>query len=347
MSAYFFAGLAGGLVLYTYALSYLILPLFLITSFVYLQITRHFQFIKWVIMGIPMGLLAFPLLLEQYVNAFDRPEIELGLFTITKMRDYRAGEINPITWENFTNAVKNIFIGDVYLFNSVPEFMTLYGITVVLFVIGLFSCLLKLVTSIRNRSLDYLVFPLLWFFCALYVVSHISCSSVNQINSIYFTTVLIALEGALFLCRHLKKLSPRIIMLSLSAAYLLCFLRFGIYYYTGGYTAAHYLIPNSGILVPEALAFLEEHPEYANKGTYMAEHEIYYALSTLQSPYEMELYLEDNLVGDGYFICGTLPAIDTDYNYIVRNGFAEYADILRSLGYTEIQYVNYSLFYME
>ncbi len=45
-----------------------------------------------------------------------------------------------------------------------------------------------------------------------------------------------------------------------------------------------------------------------------------------------------------YYRCGTLPEIDLNYNYIVQDTFVEYAGELRSLGYMELRYPNYSLF---
>lgn len=350
-SSYFLAGLTGGLVLYTYALSYLILPLFLLLTLFYLIITRRFYLRKWIIMGIPMGILAFPLLLVQYVNAFDKPEMKLGIFTITKMETYRSSDITGFTLKNLLVCLKTIFIYDDNPHNSIPGYMNLYVITVLLFIIGLFCILKKLVRSIRTRQIDYLVFPLLWFICPILLQSFIVSVTTNKVNSIFFVTVLVAMEGVCALFRVLKKFSPKLIMTALAFAYLLCFLRFGSYYYMGSYTRDYYPMKDFDITVTEALDFLEDHPEYQNKGTYMSGTKLYYALSVLQSPYEMQLTWEaesrPSTDANGYYTCGTLPEIDPNYNYIVRDIYPEYADSLRKMGFAENRYVGYSLFYMK
>jgi hypothetical protein len=84
-----------------------------------------------------------------------------------------------------------------------------------------------------------------------------------------------------------------------------------------------------------------------NKGTYMAESKTFFALSTLKSPYEMRFDLSNGELYDDYYTCGMLGEIEEGYNYIVRDTFTEYADLLRSMGFGEIKFVNYSLFYWQ
>ena len=51
---YVLAGITGGIVLYTYSLSYLILPSFLVFSFLYSLVVKKFSFKKWVVMGLSL-----------------------------------------------------------------------------------------------------------------------------------------------------------------------------------------------------------------------------------------------------------------------------------------------------
>ena len=343
---YFASGIIGGVTLYTYALSYIIMPFFLLMSVAYLIRTKKFHFKKWVIMGIPMGILAFPLVLVQYINLFDKPEMQLGIFTITRMSTYRVSEISAFTWDKFLATIKCIFVGDNLNYNSVEGFLNLYGITIIFCGIGLFRCIYKLVASIRKRNVNFWAFPTLWFFCVVFFESHIAVN-INKINSIYFVTVLIAIEGIAWLCTQVKKISSRMFVSMLAISYLICFLRFGNYYYNGAYTYENYPLDYFDITVSEAVEFLEEHVEYQNQGVYMSGATIYYALSSLQSPYEMEFSGEMENVVNGYYICGGLPDIDSNYNYIVRDVYPEFAQRLRLANYTEIPYDGYSLFFIE
>lgn len=98
------------------------------------------------------------------------------------------------------------------------------------------------------------------------------------------------------------------------------------------------------ITVEEAVAFIDEHPEYQGKGTWMAEQKIYYALSAGASPYDMAFAQGMEETDTGYYY-GSLGEIEDGYNYIVRDIFEEYAQDLRNIGYSEEKYENYSLFY--
>lgn len=90
--------------------------------------------------------------------------------------------------------------------------------------------------------------------------------------------------------------------------------------------------------------FLEEHPELQNRKTYVAGGEIFLALSMLRSPYELNLYEQDGNFFE-YWYCGGLGEPEEYCNYIVWDKYGEYMEELRRLGYGEVPYSNYSLFY--
>lgn len=343
---YIISGITGGLVLYTYALSYIILPLFLLLCLVYTIWCRRFLLKKWVIMAIPMGILAFPLILVQIVNAFDLPEMKLGIFTITKMTDWRASEISLLSLDRILHTLTSIFKGDDLTYNSIPQFFNLYIITIPLFLLGLFSIIKKCAAGIKARRLSLCCFPLLWFVSVLFLGGHIT-AGVNHMNSIFCAVILIAVEGISFILQ-LKKKSLRIPILSLlSVIYLFCFLQFGNYYYRGAYTRQYHPLSYFDITVSQAVDLLNENNHFGQDGTYMAEQKIYYALSAFESPYEMSFSLsEDANNYNGYYF-NALGAIEDNYNYIVRDIYFEYADQLRARGFTEIAYPGYYLFYKE
>lgn len=70
------------------------------------------------------------------------------------------------------------------------------------------------------------------------------------------------------------------------------------------------------------------------------------ALSMRLSPYDIEMrQFENSKILSEYWYCGQLPEISEEYNYIVRDVFAEYANTLRERGFEEQKYLGYSLFY--
>src|SRR5699024_2523005 len=65
---YLLAGILFGITLYTYALSYIIIPILLLLLLVYMLYTKKVKISDIIIFGIPLGLLAIPLILSLLVN---------------------------------------------------------------------------------------------------------------------------------------------------------------------------------------------------------------------------------------------------------------------------------------
>lgn len=339
---YILAGISGGLVLYTYAISYLILPLFLLLSLIYIIWVKRFDFVKWVSMAIPMGFLAFPLILEQYVNAFASDEMRLGIFTVTKMATYRAAEIEAPQWVYFLQALIVTFRNDGFPYNSVLKFYNLYYITIPLVILGLVHLLFLLGKSLIKRSFSTLFYTLFWFLSILALESCLIANT-NKINGIFLAVILLAVDGVYFLSTIMKKYSVIFVSI-LSVLYCISFVWFGKYYYFGGYMDDNYPMIYFDVEISDAVDFLRENPQYQNNGIYVDENPVFLALSLLESPYELRLDLEETDFL-GYWHCGQFTEIEEGYNYIVQDFNVDFANTLRQREYTEIKYDGYSLFY--
>ncbi|MBQ7955105.1 MAG: glycosyltransferase family 39 protein [Lachnospiraceae bacterium] len=342
---YVLAGIVGGLVLYTYALSYIVLPLFLLFVLIYVAWTRKFSWQGWLAMAIPMGILAAPLMAIQCINMFDLPEMKLGFFTLTKLGTYRISELGMFKWQNFTDLLHIIFTGDTLTYNSVPQYHNLYVISNILFIPGLISMIIKTVRSVKHRDFDNHTLPFLWFVSFLLFAGHTTMTSVNKANGIFFVTILIALEGLLFICGLCKKYS-KIIITCICGIYALCFLFFARYYFMGSYTAETYPLSYFEIDAEEAFKLIEENEDFQDDITYFTGDKIYYALFTRISPYELMIDEIEGATFRNYWF-SALGAIEDGYNYIVRDGFEEYCNQLRDAGFAEIRYNHYSFFYKE
>lgn len=340
------AGTAGGILLYTYALTYFALPLFFAFALAYTLRVKKFSLRGWLCMALPAALLAFPLIMIQMINIFDLPEMKLGCFTLTKLNVYRVSEFSGFSFSKFLLMLQMIFIGNELAYTSAPGYPNFYYITIPLFCIGLVSLLVRAWGSIRKREHDGAMYVLLWFFIIFLMFCNLKPLG-YRISGIYFTVTAITVCGLQSLLQLLgkRKALRTAGLAAISAVYAVGFARFGVYYYMGAYTAETSPLAHFDITVTEGIEYLEAHPEYQNQGTYMAEPVVYYMLSTLTSPYEIPYDIQ--LLDSDYYICGSLPEIQDGYNYIVRNTFAGYADELRALGYTEITFTGYSLFYQE
>lgn len=341
---YVAAGLSGGILLYTYALSYAILPIFLLLSALYVVVVKKFSLKKWICMGIPMGILAFPLILVQIVNIFDLPETRLGPFTITRVPHYRASEIGRFRPEYFLSALQHIFVGDNDLFSSIPRIWNLYAVTVILCVIGLISVAVLLVVNGRKRRFYPMAFPFLWFVTVLFFESHI-ISKTYTLNSIFLATALLAIAGLHTLSVYGRRFYPAL-LLGICGIYALCSLRFGIFYFGGRYTENTHPLAYFGLTFPEAVEFIEEHEGLSQKLTFVSERGIFYALSAQISPYEFDITGDECIHWHNYWF-GSLQEITDDCNYLVGHYYEEYSEELRQAGFSELRGDTWSLFYKE
>lgn len=342
--SYVLAGVMGGLVLYTYALSYVILPLFLLLSLLYCAWVRRLEWKKWLVMAVPLAILAAPLIAVQVINMFDLPEMRWGIFTITKLETYRADELSRFQSIYFKQAWNSIFSGDPLPYNSIYGMANLYEKTSALFILGLACILAKTVLSVKNKKWIPSCFVLFWFLSVVFLGSHI-ISNVNKLNSIFFSVILIAVEG-IWVLWQVRGWTAKGICCFWVLIYAWGFLRFGQYYYGGTYTLNNPQMIYFDILVEEGINYIEAHPQLRDRVTYMDEHGIYYALSTRLSPYELRIgEREDDRYGN--YVWGQLDLIDAACNYIVRHTYTEYMEELRQTGFREIDYGAYSLFFTE
>lgn len=90
---YALSGLIFGITLYTYALSYIVIPIFLLLTLIYLIIKKKVNLKQVVVFCIPLAVLALPLILMLMVQKGWINEID-GFITIPKLHKSRMSEID-------------------------------------------------------------------------------------------------------------------------------------------------------------------------------------------------------------------------------------------------------------
>ena len=122
---YIAAGISFGLTLYTYALSYIIVPIFL---------------------------LALPLMLMLLVNNGVIDEIRTPFMTIPKLGAFRGEEIDFANIEENMNFFDKMVTNDGLVYNAFPEFGAIYKFSIFLAVFGIFIEINNLAKSIKKRE---------------------------------------------------------------------------------------------------------------------------------------------------------------------------------------------------
>lgn len=111
---YVFAGIAIGITLYTYALSYAIIPIFLILLLGYMLYTKKITFKNIIILGIPIFIFALPLMLMILVNNGIINQIN-WIITIPKLPNYRGSEIS------LGNVIPNLkSLDTIFIYDDLP-----------------------------------------------------------------------------------------------------------------------------------------------------------------------------------------------------------------------------------
>jgi len=181
-------GISFGLCFYTYALSYIVIPLFTIISIVYLIKKKMICIKQALIMFISMFLLAIPLIMFILVNYGIINEFKILFFSINKISVFRAKELG------IGNAIENI-LGIVELlsydfldYNSLKYFGPIYYINIPMFIYGL-------IVLNKKKPLEKIIG--IMFFVGYIATLLIQNININKANYIYFSVIYIVFLGIL------------------------------------------------------------------------------------------------------------------------------------------------------
>lgn len=220
-SAFFF-----GVCLYTYALSWMMVPLFLILSLLYLIRVKSLKFGYLFLGGLLLGILALPLILFFAVNQGWINEILLDWISIYRLYYFRSSELSLMNILDNLDLFKTLMTADFLPYNSFDFFGTLYLFSIPFVVYGLISGLVGLIQSLRKKELECssLVFIacISIYFCGLVIVG----PNINKLNAIYISLVIFTAKGIWECIRVFK--GTRIWILG---AYLTGFVLFSFYYF--------------------------------------------------------------------------------------------------------------------
>lgn len=284
------AGIAGGITLYTYVLSYLVLPLFIVLLIVFLVILKKITFKQIVCLGIPMAVIAFPLILTQIINIFDLSSMKLGPFTITKLTVFRSNELGL---ENILSNIKatfnSCFLHDQFAYNTNPKYLTILVTSLPFCFYGIISSIYVLIRKFKNLNNKeiYSSIILLWF-TAIFFVSLVlqgDGPNANKLNAVFFSLLFFTLVGLVKVFKH-KFVCKNILLSLVVISYI--YLPFGFYnqYFFEEKDRIHTLfnnIPYQGLEYIASSSELNKKPIYYKLGGCG---DVYIALGTKMDPRE-------------------------------------------------------------
>ena len=330
---YIFAGVWGGLTLYTYILSHLILPTFLLLTIIYLLVIRKFHFRKWICTAISLGILAAPLIGFHIINILEMPDTKFGPFTLTRLWCYneRANEMSlSFIISNLKYVLRDIFLFDQHRFNTVTHFFNLYLPTIIFFIIGLVLVAKRFASNIKLKEFSLSSIVLLWFIAEFILACITSDLCTYKVNAIFFAVLYIAIEGLYFIYLHKQRIIRY--MLYLTALFYLVRSAQFTYYYFVDYPEDTWPIWLFEGELNEAAQYIDEIEYDENQDIYFSDlHKIriYWAIATLQPQSEYKNQGAD--VGRLHYY---LPdSIDADSIYVVVNRDEDYGPRLTQYGF--------------
>lgn len=346
---YIITGIWGGLTMYSYVLSYLIIPIFLLMFFIYTIATKRFHILEWLVMGIMMLAVSFPLVWTQIINKFNLEEVHLGIFTLTKMTWYRGQEIMKPSIESIIKTLAVIFKGDSIDFSCVPGYWNLFFLTVPLAIIGLLSTIIRPLRRIvdeEDRTSGLVADTCLMWFVSFILIGSVIEPRVYRLNAVFTAIVVIAVRGLLFFYKLIKKVRLKEIVVSVViVAYCLCGISFIRYYFTK-YPVEYPVLYYFNSPMADAVSYVIDHKDLQDVTTYTSARPIFALPGSDFPPNTIDVPLDGSWPWRNFYF-GSLPEIQEDANYIVANDqFEEYKEELRDHGFSEIEFADCSLFVM-
>ena len=200
---YIIAGISFGLTLYTYALSYIIMPVFLGVTLLYMLYTKKITLEKVIILSIPIIILAWPLILMIMVNKGIIPEIK-GFITIPKMWFFRVDEVSlkniPINLKIFNI----ILTKDELVYNTLPEAGTVYYFAGFLSMFGFFLEIEALIKNIKNKKFELNSVFLFLYIAVMVCMLIISSPDINKANAAFIPMLFFACSTIKMLYKNHK-----------------------------------------------------------------------------------------------------------------------------------------------
>ena len=179
------SGVFFGLSLYTYALSYLILPIFLLLTSIYLLYIKEFKIKQVLLLIIPTIIIAIPLILFVLVNQGIIDEIN-SFITIPKLLRYRSDEFGIKYIEETYKILFALLDFDDIPYNSSIYFGTIFYISIPFALYGFLYELEKLKESIKNKTFRFQTIILFTFLSCFLVFLFTHDIKVNKANTMFF-----------------------------------------------------------------------------------------------------------------------------------------------------------------
>ncbi len=337
-SMFFLAGVSSGITLYTYAISYLVMPLFLVLVLIYcLRLkNKKLTFLNSVVFVAPLIILALPLVVFQLVNMGVLEETTILCTEFRKLGIYRIYEISVRdALPKIVYMFKSMLGSDGLSYNGFREFGPVYLCMVPLIIYGAAKAIRDTFRSVKTRECSAIV-VVSFFFVSIWCTMLLHGFCFNAVNEVYIAFLVFFVYGLI----SVAKLFPKCIPVFLSCI-AVAFVSFSIYYFVEQnkvYERHDFFFSTK---LGEVVAYAEE------KYDASSEKELYISFSVPDDdPHNLltaiygKLPAKDfdrtsNHIGKFHKELPEKDEIDPNALYIIGSNQQEWIDYLRSQGFSE------------
>ena len=224
---YILAGICWGITLYTYAISYMVIPLFAILAGIYvICIYRDKTAVGSVVCFLaPIVILGIPLLIFQLVNMGIVNEFDLGFTQFRKLKYYRESEVSIRNIpKNLLYVFRSMYGTDGLTYNAFNEFGPVYSCMIPLAVFGGAAAVRDAAVSVGKRCFKPVVITTAFFLSSWAAILLVYGVGFNVVNFIFISHVIFAVYGMKIIFSHSRQAAC--VMVVCTGLYFLIFSEF-------------------------------------------------------------------------------------------------------------------------
>ena len=282
---YIVAGLAIGVTLYTYCLAWILIPVFLLIYIIYTLWVKKINFKQVILLGIPIALLATPLIYLILLNKGYATRTNFGIFTIPKLFFFRQGEIS----------IKNLLEYGGYSLKTIfTDSRGIYLVELPFLLVGIVVGIKEFVKSIKEKEFSFTGFMTVVFIILLMCNLLVVIGTLNRANILYLPMIYLITIGISYLSKGSKWT-----IISILIVLIALFVTFEISYYTEE-PEKRRTSRYEDIELYQITNKLEDDENVTNVAKYFvitnkAEPYIFTMLATKPSPYDLEFLYEQTV----------------------------------------------------
>lgn len=342
-------GVCFGITLYTYALSYFVIPIFLSAAAIYLLYTKKISISRILIWAAAVCITALPIILFIISLLFRLPAFRFLCFTIRPVAEERMNDIsNAGFWSNIMTNIRLTLTNSFYPLDAVGKYFTMYYISIPFIILGFFCSTYHFILSLIRKSFHYSSIMLLFYLSGLVTIGLVSGSNIYRANY-FFASYIYFLVLGIVSVYHFVKLYRKLFIYALALCYLLWGLSFLRYYFNVYSVLELYTYPHSLYFAPagEPVSFVENELNADSIYCDCVTMSVFYFFYKPVSPYEFsgQNFDEMESFDHHYFEINYYTPVAPGNAYIVRKENSEFITQLY-LSDTEFDTWEYDRYYV-